>query len=173
MRGDALGCFKWMHANGLLSTWPAFVHDLELRFELSSYENHRQALFKSAKRVLSWIFSAIGFAKLLESKLQDHPFVFPLASPILGSARRPVAPVAAIHLAAVPSLAPTLVAPRPSLPIKRLSPAEMQARRVTGLCFNCDERFVPGHRCKSKQFFLLLADDEVEPECPSSLAPCW
>ncbi|KAL0357390.1 UNVERIFIED_CONTAM: hypothetical protein Scaly_1424700 [Sesamum calycinum] len=46
MSRDALGWFKWLHSNGLLSTWAAFLHDLELRFGLSAYENHRQALFK-------------------------------------------------------------------------------------------------------------------------------
>ncbi|KAL0412013.1 UNVERIFIED_CONTAM: Transposon Ty3-I Gag-Pol polyprotein [Sesamum latifolium] len=36
----------------------------------------------------------------------------------------------------------------------------MQARRAKGLYFNCDERFQPGHCCKSK-FLLLLADEET------------
>ncbi|KAL0297738.1 UNVERIFIED_CONTAM: hypothetical protein Sradi_6825900 [Sesamum radiatum] len=52
---------------------------------------------------------------------------------------------------AVPCLIPPAVAPCPSLPIKHLSPLEMHARRVKGLCFNCDERFVPGHRCKPNE----------------------
>jgi hypothetical protein len=30
---------------------------------------------------------------------------------------------------------------------RRLSLAEMQDRRIKGLCFNCDEKFVLGHRC--------------------------
>ena len=32
--------------------------------------------------------------------------------------------------------------------IRRLSPMEMKERRDKGLCFNCDEKFAPGHRCK-------------------------
>ncbi|KAJ1375604.1 Aspartic peptidase domain superfamily [Sesbania bispinosa] len=35
----------------------------------------------------------------------------------------------------------------------------MAARREKGLCFNCDERFRPGHKCRSK-FLLMIADDE-------------
>jgi hypothetical protein len=35
-----------------------------------------------------------------------------------------------------------------SIPSHRLSLAEMQDRRDKGLCFNCDDKFVPGHRCK-------------------------
>ncbi|XP_043725863.1 uncharacterized protein LOC122672458 [Telopea speciosissima] len=35
-----------------------------------------------------------------------------------------------------------------TLPIKRMSIGEMQERRAKGLCYNCNEHFVPGHRCK-------------------------
>lgn len=45
------------------------------------------------------------------------------------------------------------------LPIRRLTTAEQQDRRAKGLCFNCDERFTPGHRCKGRASLLYL---EVE-----------
>ena len=48
------------------------------------------------------------------------------------------------------------------LPIKRLTPAEMAAQRERGLCFNCDDKVVPGHCCKPPQFLCLLAEDEDE-----------
>ncbi len=37
----------------------------------------------------------------------------------------------------------------------------MQARRDKGLCYNCDEKFAPRHRCKTQQVFLLetIVDD--------------
>lgn len=35
--------------------------------------------------------------------------------------------------------------------VKRLPWEELQKRREKGLFFNCDEKFVPGHRCKIKQ----------------------
>ena len=38
---------------------------------------------------------------------------------------------------------------------KKLSWTEMQACRDKGLCYNCDEKFGPGHRCKTQQVFLL------------------
>lgn len=31
-----------------------------------------------------------------------------------------------------------------------------------GLCYNCDEKFVPGHQCKAQQIFVLKLDDEEE-----------
>jgi len=47
-------------------------------------------------------------------------------------------------------------------PMKRLTWYEMQIRRAQGLCFNCDERFVPGHKCKGPQLMLLEGSYEEE-----------
>ncbi|CAM8900174.1 unnamed protein product [Rhodiola kirilowii] len=47
-----------------------------------------------------------------------------------------------------------------ALPVKRLTPAEMAARRERGLCFNCEDKFTPGHRCKP-QFQCMLLEDDV------------
>jgi len=46
MSGDALAWFQWLHNSHLLTTWDRFTRYLELRFGLSSFENHQQALFK-------------------------------------------------------------------------------------------------------------------------------
>ncbi|GAV73645.1 gag-asp_proteas domain-containing protein, partial [Cephalotus follicularis] len=35
--------------------------------------------------------------------------------------------------------------------------------REKGLCYNCDEKFKPGHKCKSK-YLVLLADHEGREE---------
>lgn len=51
--------------------------------------------------------------------------------------------------------------------VRRLPWDEMQKRREQGLCFNCDEKFTPGHRCKTKQAFLIEpieSSDEGENE---------
>jgi len=53
---------------------------------------------------------------------------------------------------------------RPSIPIKRLTPAQMQERREKGLCYNCDEKFQPGHRCNRPRLFLLEGVELGEPE---------
>lgn len=46
------------------------------------------------------------------------------------------------------------------LPIKCLTHMEMAARREKGLCFNCDTKFTPGHRCKQAQFLCLMVEQE-------------
>jgi hypothetical protein len=44
---------------------------------------------------------------------------------------------------------------------RRLSQAEMVQRRADRLCYNCDEKFVVGHRCK-KLFILEFTESDDE-----------
>ncbi|CAH9132841.1 unnamed protein product [Cuscuta epithymum] len=48
-----------------------------------------------------------------------------------------------------------------ALPIKRLSKEELDARRRKGLCFNCDEVYTVGHKCK-KIFVILMTEEEQQ-----------
>ncbi|XP_026454759.1 uncharacterized protein LOC113355983 [Papaver somniferum] len=58
---------------------------------------------------------------------------------------------------------PTKTSPDNSIPpIKRLTHAQMQVRKDKGLCYNCDEFYRQGHRCKTQQLFMLISDEEVE-----------
>lgn len=109
------------------------------------------------------ISQAIGLAKLLKSKnlanRSTHPFPKkPQQSsfPTISSHNTP--PL----LPAPPTRLALPAPPKPAIPIRRLTQTEMLTRRAKGLCFNCDERFVRGHRCKTSQFLLLLSD-EAEP----------
>nr|DAD39879.1 TPA_asm: hypothetical protein HUJ06_014202 [Nelumbo nucifera] len=49
--------------------------------------------------------------------------------------------------------------PERILPIRKLSPTELQKRREQGLCYNCDEKYTMGHKCK-KLFFIELEEDD-------------
>ncbi|KAL5730310.1 hypothetical protein ACHQM5_003147 [Ranunculus cassubicifolius] len=47
----------------------------------------------------------------------------------------------------------------------------MHARREKGLCYNCEEIYSFGHKCKNKQLFMLAGEwdeDCTPPESPSS-----
>lgn len=58
----------------------------------------------------------------------------------------------------LPPLLPTPpIKPLPNL--KKMSPAEMLVRREKGLCYTCDEKFSPTHRCANKQYMLIDIDD--------------
>jgi len=48
-------------------------------------------------------------------------------------------------------------------PTKSMNNKKLKERRAKGLCLLCDERFVPGHRCKNKMLYsLYLIDDEKD-----------
>ncbi|KAH9646732.1 hypothetical protein KPL70_024964 [Citrus sinensis] len=50
--------------------------------------------------------------------------------------------------------------PTPTLPIRRLTPAELREKREKGLCYNCDKKYHATHRCRSKFLLLMGTDDE-------------
>lgn len=41
-----------------------------------------------------------------------------------------------------------------------LTSAEMSARRDKGLCYNCDEKYFPGHRCKNRILYMVMSEEE-------------
>ena len=56
-----------------------------------------------------------------------------------------------------PPKIPTLIdAKNNRLPIKSISPAQMEERKKNGLCYNCDEKWGLGHKCKNPCYFLLI-----------------
>ncbi|GJS81459.1 retrotransposon gag protein [Tanacetum coccineum] len=108
------------------------------------------------------ITQAIGLAKLIEDKLHDQTLDRP----------KPIAyPSPTSQL--MPTTQPLLDNPlshTQSLPIKKLTPVEMQKRRAEGLCYNCPEKYQPGHRCTPPQFLLLQSGNDP---VPATKDPPW
>lgn len=102
------------------------------------------------------LVQAAALARLQEDKLTDSRRPNRTRPP-------PLPPPTTTHPPPLPSppLPPLLPAP-PRTTYKRLSPAEMANRRERGLCYNCDERYSPTHRCRAK-FFLLVATEDDDP----------
>lgn len=48
--------------------------------------------------------------------------------------------------------------------VRRLTDSELQKKRDKGLCYRCDEKWAPGHRCKKKELTVLLTCDMDEAE---------
>ncbi|KAJ9544173.1 hypothetical protein OSB04_023880 [Centaurea solstitialis] len=45
---------------------------------------------------------------------------------------------------------------------RRLTDHEVQQKRALGLCYRCDEKYGPGHRCKKKEMSVLLVQAEEQ-----------
>ncbi|XP_058726761.1 uncharacterized protein LOC131598148 [Vicia villosa] len=105
------------------------------------------------------ISKAIGLAKLIESKLRDAKPKF--HKPFTSPSTRPNPPIQTTPTA-VSTPKPPTTPQIAKLPIRRLSNAQLQERRAQDLCFNCDEKFIPGHKCATAgKFLLLIEDDDV------------
>jgi hypothetical protein len=195
MEGEALTWYQWMHDNGQLTSWPRFLHALELRFAPSQFDDPRGALFKLCQTTTVQAYQAEFEA--LANRIVGLPHQFYLSCFISGlkpnirrevQAFQPLSLTHAISLAKLqedkftdrfnpiykkpessinpnrttplprPALTTNQASPkpptRPTPPIRRLTPAELQARREQNLCYNCDETYHSGH-CR-RQFLLLI-----------------
>ncbi|GJW36904.1 hypothetical protein Tco_0059824 [Tanacetum coccineum] len=47
---------------------------------------------------------------------------------------------------------------------RRMTESELKDRRAKGLCFRCEEKYTPGHRCASSTLQVLLVDESDEAE---------
>lgn len=72
----------------------------------------------------------------------------------------PTPHIAQPALPIVPALKSSTGSEQPRRHMRRcyLTPEEMEQRRTAGLCYNCEEKFTPNHRCK--RLFLLLSPSD-------------
>ncbi|GJV30347.1 hypothetical protein Tco_1386795 [Tanacetum coccineum] len=59
----------------------------------------------------------------------------------------------------------------PNRPFRRLTQREMEDKRAKQLCFYCDQKYTPGHKCSGQMYSLEVfgCDEElVEEECMAS-----
>jgi len=97
--------------------------------------------------------AAVGLARLYEGRLMSHRRSSNFFEPrrVAGQPSAPPLPSANLVRNRTPA-------------VRRLSPTELKDRRERGLCFNCDDKFSPGHRCK--KLFLIEGIYEGEVENP-------
>jgi hypothetical protein len=109
------------------------------------------------------ISQAIGLAKLIEAKIKDSKpkYSKPFSTQSVSTQLTKNIPTSTTNNAN-PN-------PTSKLPIRRITSAQRDERRAQGLCFHCDEKFVPGHKCSTGRFLLLMTEEEeyVEIEEPT------
>jgi hypothetical protein len=61
----------------------------------------------------------------------------------------------------------------PSAPLKiqKLTKAEMVECQLKGLCYNCDEKYFPGYKCKEQNLFMAISEDIQEEDVDNSPMP--
>jgi hypothetical protein len=59
-----------------------------------------------------------------------------------------------------------------ALKVQKVSPSEMEECRKQGLCYYCNEKYSPGHKCREYKFFHIYASTSYPFEdIPSYEAP--
>lgn len=190
-----------MSRNGQVTSWEALLHALEARFAPSQYDDPKGALFKltqkgSVNEYLTEFETLANRIVGLPLSFLLSCFISGLALDVRREVQA-LQPLSFIQVAALARLQeeklhearksarnkgilPTPVAsynrfpnnPKPPVPyFKRLTPTEMSLRREKGLCFNCDEKFSPGHKGASNFFVLIMEEDEPQ-ETNTILNPC-
>jgi hypothetical protein len=59
----------------------------------------------------------------------------------------------------------------PSAPLKiqKLTMVEMDECQLKGLCYNCDDKYFSGHKCKEKNIFMPISEDISEEDVETPL----
>jgi hypothetical protein len=91
----------------------------------------------------SWLDLRLGWR--LPKKINKHKKLFPLktVSLPLSRAPKPVNPTT----------------PSAPLKIQKLTRAKMAERQLKGLCYNFDDKYFPGHKCKEQNLFMAISED--------------
>jgi hypothetical protein len=61
----------------------------------------------------------------------------------------------------------------PSAPLKiqKLTRDEMDERQLKGLCYNCDDKYFPGHKCKEQNICMAISEDILEEDVETPFVP--
>ena len=99
---------------------------------------------------------AIGVARLVEERnTLQRKGTSPYRSPINGAQPRSVSHNSPGLLGPPPAQRNNSNTSGNGSPFKRITSNEARERREKGLCYYCDERFLPGHRCQRPQLFMI------------------
>ena len=187
LEGEANQWWQWLrrayHEEGKVVTWGIFVEELWSRFGPTDCEDFDEALSKIEQKgslrdyqkeferlgnkVSGWTQKALvgTFMGGLEPEIAEGIRMF---KPKTLKEAISLARMMDDHLSrqkkTVPMSSTTSSIINSSSTMKRLSWEEMQKRRTQGLCFNCDEKFTPGHKCKGPQLLVLDGVQEDQGE---------
>ncbi|GKE54727.1 transposon ty3-G gag-pol polyprotein, partial [Tanacetum coccineum] len=116
------------------------------------------------------LIDAMGLSRMAEEKLG---LARKQSQPVRFSTTSSVGRLTPTDSAGILGPGPTTTLALPSPPTRRISNTEAKARREKGLCYYCDEKYLPGHRCTKPQFFMIHdvgEDEETSPATESAAA---
>ncbi|KAH7670301.1 Retrotransposon gag domain-containing protein [Dioscorea alata] len=176
LRRPALHWYKLLESDHAITSWEAFSKALILRFGPTEYEDlaisltklHQQTTvsayqkhFEALATKVAGLSENLLTAKFISGLKDELRYDVQIFKPTTFSATVGLARLLEEKYQTCRKNRVEYVRPSPpthhslTLPIKRLSTAEMRESREKGLCYNCDEKFSPGYKCKTQKLFLL------------------
>ncbi|KAK1382254.1 hypothetical protein POM88_019989 [Heracleum sosnowskyi] len=131
-------------------------HDIQCEVIASQSYNLQQAIGLS--KLYEGKFS---YAKLSNSQPKFYPSPHVLNPKPLSMFSQPQTHTTPLVVEKAQSIL-TVNPPYHNLPVKRLTYAERQTKNEKGQCYNCEEKWHKGHKCKGQMSLLLL--DGVVPD---------
>uniref|UniRef100_A0A6N2N061 H15 domain-containing protein n=1 Tax=Salix viminalis TaxID=40686 RepID=A0A6N2N061_SALVM len=176
-----------LEAAGGLSSWEGFVRALQTRFGSSPYDDPMEALirlrqtttveeyktqFEALSNQLRGLAESYKLSCFLNGLREDIRCMVRMLNPpnlhlAFGLAKMQEENVAALRRSTKSGPMPirdtigpmNLQEKRTLVPIQRLNPWQMRERREKGLCYNCDEKWGLGHKCKAARLFVMEGED--------------
>lgn len=196
MEGKALIWFQDLEASDSITSWEGFIQALQTQFGPIAYEDPMEALtrlhhtttvehYKSHFELLSnklrGLTEPYKLSCFSSGLHEDIRFMVRMLNPPIlhvafGLAKMQKENVGALKRAAqlgLGSSGPTEqpLAPSPLdnhvvITIQKLTLAQIREWRECGLCYNCDDKWALGRRCKSTQLFLIDPSKSIDLVAP-------
>ncbi|CAB4282646.1 unnamed protein product [Prunus armeniaca] len=157
---EALQWYQWEECASSLSKWEDFTRAFCREFGSHGFEDFAESLFKLHQT--GPLKDYIVEFRCLATQIRDLSLTFQLSC-FIGGLReelnhdvkllRPTTFHEAMNFAH--EVDAKLQKLRKDMPVKKLTPEEIQYKQQNNLCFYCDEKFVRGHKCSRKQILLL------------------
>ncbi|KAA8528440.1 hypothetical protein F0562_035795 [Nyssa sinensis] len=162
-------CTKSTRKGGI-SSWERFVRALQIRFGSSPHEDPMKALIRLKQTSIVEDYKSQFEA--LSNQLRGLAKSYKLSCFLSGLRKD----IRFMRRTAKLGFVPTRLAIRPLSPhekraivlVQRLSPSQMKEQRDKGLCYNCDDKWAPEHKCKSTRLFIMECDESSDDEMPKS-----
>ncbi|XP_057952937.1 uncharacterized protein LOC131147183 [Malania oleifera] len=183
MEDKALIWFQDLERSGLLTSWETFERALHTRFGVAPYDdslgqlsNLKLTSFKEQFEELSNRVRDLDEGHQLSLFMgglkEEIRWAVKLSNPInvhmaYGKARIQEENLLATKKYIIPKhstpshhLAVTKPATKPNTQVHKYSPEQIREKKKSkGLCFNCDAKWHPGHKCGAAKLFLLEGNE--------------
>ncbi|GJY03101.1 ankyrin repeat-containing protein [Tanacetum coccineum] len=185
MEGEALSWYRWSEGRTPFHSWDGFKRRLLIRFQQSQegnlYEQFLAITQEESARAYVALFEKLACQLVgISESVMEATFIKGL-KPALRATVRVMNPEGLNHAmelavsiednelyeGVMQSKGVAAIVGQTTSKgdnFRRMTESEIKDRRAKGLCFRCEEKYTPGHRCASSTLQVLLVDESDEAE---------